>query len=95
MGFIGADDPGGDYHVVRQELALYNPEYCARPHIVALNKMDLEDAAELHREAAQDILDVARRMQVCRLLAVQRLPKCAFFRGMGTSQSAAHSMRGK
>jgi GTPase involved in cell partitioning and DNA repair len=61
---VHADDPAGDYHVVRQELALYNPEYCARPHVVALNKMDLDDAAELHREAAQDILAVARRMQV-------------------------------
>jgi hypothetical protein len=31
--------------VVRRELALYNPEYCARPHVVALNKLDLLPAA--------------------------------------------------
>eukprot|EP00884_Botryococcus_braunii_P016670 jgi/Botrbrau1/3687/Bobra.0008s0015.2 len=36
-----SDDPGEDYAVVRQELLMYNPEYCARPHIVALNKVDL------------------------------------------------------
>ena len=27
---------------VREELRMYNPEYCCRPHVVALNKMDLE-----------------------------------------------------
>ena len=30
-----------DYLIVRRELQLYNPEYCARPHVVALNKADL------------------------------------------------------
>lgn len=34
-----------DYAVVREELMLYNPEYVTRPHILALNKMDLEWAA--------------------------------------------------
>lgn len=59
-----AADPAADYEVVRQELALYNPQYCARPHVVALNKMDLPDAGELHREIAKDVLAVAMRMQV-------------------------------
>ena len=59
-----AADPAADYEVVRQELALYNPAYCARPHAVALNKMDLEDAAALAEEVEQDIVDAARRMQV-------------------------------
>ncbi len=40
-----AGDPVADYCVVRRELALYNPEYCARPHVVALNKLDLLPAA--------------------------------------------------
>ena len=35
------DDPVADYLTVRRELHLYNPEYCARPHVVALNKADL------------------------------------------------------
>jgi len=26
---------------VREELRMYNPEYCARPHVVVLNKFDL------------------------------------------------------
>lgn len=38
-------DPVSDYAVVREELMLYNPEYVTRPHILALNKMDLEWAA--------------------------------------------------
>ena len=59
--------------IVRQELALYNAEYCARPHIVALNKMDLEDAAELQDEVSKDIMAAAKAMQVsqCRGLCCQ------------------------
>jgi GTPase involved in cell partitioning and DNA repair len=38
-------DPVGDYKTVREELRMYNPEYVRRPHILALNKMDLEWAA--------------------------------------------------
>jgi GTPase involved in cell partitioning and DNA repair len=39
-----AADPGTDYLAVREELRLYNPDYVERPHIVAVNKVDLEDA---------------------------------------------------
>lgn len=35
-----AEGPLGDYLAVREELRLYNPEYCTRPHIVVLNKVD-------------------------------------------------------
>lgn len=38
-------DPVNDYVVVRRELKLYNPDYVERPHILVLNKMDLEWAA--------------------------------------------------
>ena len=38
-------DPVADYATVREELRLYNPEYVTRPHILALNKMDVEWAA--------------------------------------------------
>ena len=61
---VHADDPAADYLVVRQELALYNAEYCARPHIVALNKMDVDDAAQLREEVASDIMAAAKAMQV-------------------------------
>jgi GTPase involved in cell partitioning and DNA repair len=37
-------DPATDYLAVRQELRMYNPTYVTRPHVVALNKIDLEDA---------------------------------------------------
>jgi len=47
-------DPVSDYVVVRQELKLYNPEYVQRPHILVLNKTDIEWAGlrveELMRE---------------------------------------------
>lgn len=36
-----AADPASDYWAVREELRMYNPDYVARPHVVALNKMDL------------------------------------------------------
>jgi GTPase involved in cell partitioning and DNA repair len=42
-----AADPGTDYLAVREELRMYNPEYVTRPHVVALNKVDLEDAGAL------------------------------------------------
>ena len=64
MTRVHADDPAADYLVVRQELALYNAEYCARPHIVALNKMDVDDAAQLREEVASDIMAAAKAMQV-------------------------------
>lgn len=43
---------------------MYNPEYCARPHIVALNKMDIPDAAELQDELAKEISAKAHSIQV-------------------------------
>jgi GTPase len=42
-----AQDPATDFWVVREELRMFNPAYCQRPHIVVLNKMDLPDANEL------------------------------------------------
>ncbi len=50
-----APDPAADYWAVREELRMYNPEYCARPHVVALNKMDLEDASELQEEVKAEV----------------------------------------
>jgi GTPase len=41
-----AADPATDYLAVREELRMYNPAYVTRPHVVALNKMDLEDAGK-------------------------------------------------
>ena len=58
------DDPRADYWVVREELRLYNPAYCCKPHVVALNKMDLEDAYEVERELVLDVMAMADSLQV-------------------------------
>ena len=42
-----SENPAADFWAVREELRLYNAAYCARPCVVALNKLDLPDAAEL------------------------------------------------
>ena len=43
---------------------MYNPEYCARPHVVALNKMDIAEAADLQVELAEEVRSMAQRIQV-------------------------------
>ena len=43
---------------------MYNPEYCARPHVVALNKVDMPDAAELQQEIAAEVAIMAQKIQV-------------------------------
>lgn len=61
---VAADDPVQDYRVVRDELRLYNPEYCMRPHVVALNKSDmLESPSDSSRVVAQ-LQDLALQLQV-------------------------------
>jgi len=37
-------DPLSDYHIIRDELAAYNPALLLRPQIIAANKMDVLDA---------------------------------------------------
>lgn len=59
-----ADDPATDYWAVREELRMYNPEYCVRPHVVALNKMDLQEASDLQEEIAAEIQTRAQQIQV-------------------------------
>lgn len=39
-------DPVEDYHQISEELRLYQPELAARPRVIALNKVDLAEAAE-------------------------------------------------
>ncbi len=36
-------DPVGDYEVINQELALFNPHLAGKPQVVVLNKLDLPD----------------------------------------------------
>lgn len=41
-----APDPAADYRVVREELRMYNPDYVRRPHVLALNKLDVPGTPE-------------------------------------------------
>lgn len=43
-------DPLEDFHAINRELELYTPELADRPQLVALNKLDLPDAAEHEAE---------------------------------------------
>eukprot|EP00965_Chrysotila_dentata_P141722 4683692-Pleurochrysis_carterae.AAC.1 len=36
-----AETPAEQYRVLRRELELYNPHYLTRPHLIALNKLDV------------------------------------------------------
>ena len=59
----GADDPKGDFWAVREELRMYNPGYCDKPYLVALNKMDLPDASDLLDEIQSDIRHIAAELK--------------------------------
>jgi GTPase involved in cell partitioning and DNA repair len=59
---------GEQYDVLKRELRLYNPQYLERPHVVALNKLDIpleadgEEAMKLvQREATRAIAVSAGR----------------------------------
>eukprot|EP00803_Ostreobium_quekettii_P010287 evm.model.scf_1207.1 EVM.evm.TU.scf_1207.1 scf_1207:1673-1990(+) len=38
---------------------MYNPEYCSRPHVVALNKMDLPEGLSRQQQSVEGILAAA------------------------------------
>ncbi|WIA30129.1 hypothetical protein OEZ86_000222 [Tetradesmus obliquus] len=90
-----AADPGTDYLAVREELRLYNPDYVARPHIVALNKVDLEDAGDLREEVTHEVMAAARKLQqqhaqdVPGFTAPAAIIACSAVTGEGVQQLAA------
>ena len=47
---IDGRNPSHDFRILREEMAAYNPELLLRPYLVALNKIDTEEARE-HIEA--------------------------------------------
>ena len=59
-----AVDPLDDYRVVREELRLYNPEYCTRPHVVALNKCDMFESPSNSSHLVAQLQDLATQLQV-------------------------------
>ncbi|GBD36029.1 GTPase Obg [bacterium HR36] len=48
-------DPTQNYHVIRRELQLHNPELLHRPEIIVLTKADLPDAEQVRRRLAEDL----------------------------------------
>jgi hypothetical protein len=58
-----AADPAADYWAVREELRMYNPQYCVRPHVVVLNKVDLMVAQDARGQVVQAIAENAVRFQ--------------------------------
>lgn len=58
-----APDPIADFITIREELRMYNPDYCVRPFVVALNKMDLEEASCRKDELVSGIYDAAAGLQ--------------------------------
>jgi GTP-binding protein len=43
---IDGRTPSHDYRILREEIAAYNPEMLERPYVVALNKIDTDEARE-------------------------------------------------
>lgn len=65
MSFIfNTEDPGSDFWAVREELRMYNPAYCDKPYLVALNKMDLPDAHQLEEEVRSEVQQIASKLKV-------------------------------
>lgn len=56
-------DPIADFITIREELRMYNPDYCVRPFVVALNKMDLDEASCRKDELISGIHDAADGLQ--------------------------------
>jgi GTPase len=49
---VSVDDPAAAYKIVRKELKAYSPALAEKPEIVAFNKIDLVDEAELAEKIA-------------------------------------------
>jgi GTP-binding protein len=46
MASVDCRDPADDFKSINNELKLYNPELVKRPQVIAVNKMDIPEAAE-------------------------------------------------
>eukprot|EP00210_Caulerpa_lentillifera_P000784 g759.t1 len=62
---VSQSDPGADYESIRLELWMYNPQYCHRPHIIALNMIDKIEESSLNRieEISTEIKQTAKIFQ--------------------------------
>lgn len=51
---IDGRTPSHDFRILREEMEAYNPELLERPYLVALNKIDTEEAAEHVKQFKHD-----------------------------------------
>jgi GTPase len=51
---IDGRTPSHDFHVLREEMGAYNPELLERPYLVALNKIDTEEAEQHIEQFCRD-----------------------------------------
>ncbi|GIL76793.1 hypothetical protein Vretifemale_6265 [Volvox reticuliferus] len=57
---VSGPDPATDYFAVREELRMYNPDYCARPYVVALNKTDLLQQQQQQQLGSAQLISALR-----------------------------------
>lgn len=50
-----ASDPIHNYHAIRQELELFDPDLVRRPEIIAVTKSDLPEAEEIRAKLSKDL----------------------------------------
>lgn len=61
---VSQEAPAVDYESIRRELWMYNPQYCHRPHIIALNMIDkIEEGSTRIEEVIDEIENAARSFQ--------------------------------
>ena len=65
-------DPIGDYKVINQELALFNPKLKDRKQVVVINKIDLPDVRELLPDMIEEIKRVAGHSRIIGVSAATR-----------------------
>lgn len=66
-------DPLADYAQINTELSLFDPELGRKPQIVALNKMDMPEAAERAEKIAQDFKKKGISLNLISALARENL----------------------
>ena len=56
--------PLEDYHLIRQELASFNPDLVGRPEVVAMTKADLPEVREAYETAREDFAAIGIELRL-------------------------------
>jgi GTPase involved in cell partitioning and DNA repair len=83
-------DVGEQYVILRRELQLYNPRYLDRPHIVALNKLDVFLAC--HGPEPDALAAETRRLTKRLAEAARDAAAAGAALGVGAGVEAAHQL---